>query len=93
MIVPARALENNAFTVYNNWVQDDPLFPAFWTFHGQTTVADPGGNLLYVGPPAEAAIAHTLLNFSGYSPGSTALSRPAPDVAGVCRNATSGARP
>lgn len=89
VIVPARGLENNAFVAYVNWVQDDPSFPEFLTFHGQTTVSDTGGNLLYVGPADTAALAHILLNFTGYNPGSTVYNRPSPDVNGLCGNVTS----
>ncbi len=68
--------------------QDNATFPEFLTFHGQTTVSDTGGNLLYVGPPAAAALAHVTLNFTGYNPGSTAHGRPAPDMRGLCDNVT-----
>ena len=88
VIVPARGLENNAFVAYVNWVQDNATFPEFLTFHGQTTVADTGGNLLYVGPAAAAALAHIPLNFTGYTPGSTADGRQAADTRGLCGNAT-----
>jgi predicted amidohydrolase len=69
--------------------QDDPSFPEFLTFHGQTTVSDTGGNLLYVGPADTAALAHIRLNFTGYNPGSTVYNRPSPDVNGLCGNVTS----
>jgi len=89
LIVPARALENNAFVAYVNWVQDNSTWPAPFVFHGQTAVSDPGGSLLYLGPADQAELAHIPLNFSGFVPGSTALGRPWPDLVGLCNNVTS----
>lgn len=92
LIVPARALENGAFVAYVNWVQTGPPdapFPEIWSFYGRTTVADPGGTIIYQGPSDAAAIAHVLLNISAGSGSSTAIGRAAPNFAPpMCPNAT-----
>ena len=85
-IVPARALENNAFVAYVNWVQPrrDPLV----AFHGQSSVADPSATLLVNGPADAEALWHVALNLTGVS-GSTAIGRPSPDYeSGLCTNVT-----
>lgn len=88
LVVPTRALENNAAVAYVNWVQANASFPEFLTFHGQTTVAGFGGSLLYIGPANTSALQHVPLNMSNYTPGSTAFGRPAPDFATLCTNVT-----
>ena len=91
VIVPSRALENNAFVAYTNWVQSAPMFGPFISFHGQTSVSDPGANLLFIGPPDTESIAHITMNFTGVS-GSTAINRSAPDFEdGLCSNVTESA--
>jgi len=88
VIVPSRALENNAFVAYTNWVQSSDRFGPFTSFHGQTSVSDPGANLLYIGPPDSEEIVHLEMNFTGVI-GSTAINRPAPDYQdGLCSNVT-----
>jgi len=88
VIVPSRALENNAFVAYTNWVQSSVRFGPFTSFHGQTSVSDPQANLLYVGPPDTEEIVHLEMNFTGVI-GSTAINRPAPDYQdGLCSNVT-----
>lgn len=91
LVVPTRALENNAFVVYTNWYQvrggsGNSSFPEIWSFFGQSAVADGGGNLLYQGPADGPALAHVLLNFTGRVPGSTAIGRAAADLIGLCSN-------
>ena len=85
LIVPARALENAAYVAYVNWVQMGPPgapFPEIWSFYGRTTVAAPGGAILFQGPSDAAATAHILLNISADGPGSsTAIGRAAPNFA------------
>lgn len=84
LIVPARALENSAFVAYVNWVQvgapPNP-FPEIWSFYGRTTVAEPGGAVLYRGPSDAQDIAHVVLNISAGSGSSTALNRQPPNFA------------
>jgi predicted amidohydrolase len=88
LIVPARALENDAFVAYVNSVQVGPPgkpFPEIFSFYGHTTVADPGGSVIYTGPSDAEAIAHVQLNFTAGSTGmSTAIGRPPADTRGLC---------
>ena len=84
LIVPARALENNAFVAYTNWYQPNASFDGLFSFFGQSVVSDPGGALLYEGPSDRGELAHILLNFTGRSPGNTAQGRPAGDTRGLC---------
>ena len=88
LIVPARALENNAFFVYTNWFQakdaNSSDFPGIFSFFGQSVVASAGGGILYTGPNDRGALAHVDLNFTGYTPGGTAQARPAADTQGLC---------
>lgn len=87
LIVPARALENSAFVAYVNWLQVGPPgapFPEIWSFYGRSTVADPGGNIIYRGPSDAAALAHVQLNFTAGGGPSTAIGRPAADTRGLC---------
>lgn len=88
LIVPARALENNAAVVYNNWVQfEGPKgkpFPQFFSFYGRSTAADAGGVVRYRGPAATAALAHVRFNVTAGQGGGTAMGRPAADVVGLC---------
>jgi len=88
LIVPTRALENSAAVVYNNWVQYEgpqgqPL-PEIFSFYGRSTAANAGGMVQYRGPATAAALAHVLFNITAGGGGSTALSRPAADVVGLC---------
>jgi predicted amidohydrolase len=84
LIVPARALENNAFVAYVNWFQPNASFDGLFSFFGQSVVSSPDGALLYVGPSDGAALAHVALNFTGRAPGNTAQGRPAGDTRGLC---------
>ena len=56
LIVPARALENNAVVVYNNWFQPNASFPEFFRFYGQSQISYLGGESLYAGPSDGAAL-------------------------------------
>lgn len=84
LIVPARALENNAFVAYTNWYQPNASFDGLFSFFGQSVVSDPGGALLYEGPSDRGDLAHVALNFTGRSPGNSAQGRPAGDTRGLC---------
>jgi predicted amidohydrolase len=84
LIVPARALENNAFLAYANWWQVNSSFPEIFTFYGQSVVADAGGNIIYLGPNNGSALDHVFLNFTGRGEGNTALTRPNGDTIGLC---------
>ena len=93
LIVPARALENDAFVAYVNWVQTGPPgapFPEIWTFYGHTTLSDPGGNILYTGPSNASSLVHfDLGDFpDGDTGSSTAIGRVAGDLNGLCANVT-----
>jgi predicted amidohydrolase len=90
VIVPSRAIENNAVVCYVNWVQSGPLFGPFVSFHGQTSVADNGANILFMGTPDTQQVEHIHVNLTNYV-GSTAIGRPAPDYigfpdSGLCAN-------
>jgi predicted amidohydrolase len=89
LIIPTRGLENNAFVAYVNWVQDNATFPDIVTFYGQTTVSDPGGNIVYLGAPDAQELAVVPLNFTSRYPGNTAHGRPAADLQQLCDNVTS----
>lgn len=91
LIIPTRALENNAYVAYVNWVQNNASFPESFTFYGQSTVSNAGGNIIYAGPNNSAALAHVTLNLTKYDPGSTALTRPYPDTVGLCDSVTTKA--
>jgi predicted amidohydrolase len=84
IIVPSRALENNAAVAYVNWVQDEPSFPPFLSFHGQTTVSD--GNLqpLFEASPNESVIKHVFVNTTSLQGGGTAIGRRAADLTHLC---------
>lgn len=84
LIVPTRALENNAFVAYVNWLQPNASLDGLFSFYGQSVVSDPGGVLLYDGPSDSGALAHVPLNFTGRSPGNSAQGRPAGDTRGLC---------
>ena len=84
LIVPVRALENNAFVAYTNWYQPNASFDGLFSFFGQSVVSDPGGALLYEGPSDRGDLAHVVLNFTGRAPGNTAQGRPAGDTRGLC---------
>ena len=86
LIVPTRALENNAITAYVNWLQDIDGSPAYLHFYGQTKVADWGGSTLYSGPAADSALQQVSFNISQWPGPSTASSRPAADLKGLCGN-------
>lgn len=88
LVVPTRALENSAFVAYVNYVQTGPGWPEYLTFYGQTTVADFGGNTLFVGSSTHSELQHVFLNTTGQPSASTAIDRPAPDVQGLCGNVT-----
>lgn len=84
--MPTRAFENNAFVAYVNWVQDDPMFSVFETFHGQTTLADNGGTILFKASDTEPTLKH--ISFTPSEDASTAIGRPAPNYEdGLCQNA------
>lgn len=93
LIVPARALENDAYVVYCNWVQVGPAgapFPEIWSFYGHSVVADAGGNILFTGSSNATDLAH--VDLGDFSPGatgaSTAIGRVPADVQGLCANVT-----
>lgn len=89
LIVPTRAFENNVYVAYVNWVQDFSKNP-FVTFHGQTTVASGGGELLYKASAIDAALQVIDLNITALGEGSTAIGRPSPDYEdGLCDAVTS----
>jgi predicted amidohydrolase len=84
IIVPSRAFENNAAVAYVNWVQDEPSFPPFLSFHGQTTVSD--GNLqpLFAASPNESVVEHVFVNTTSLHGGGTAIGRRAADLKHLC---------
>ena len=84
LLVPARALENNAFVAYANWFQPAASVDGLFSFFGQSVVSDPGGALLYEGPSDRGDLAHVRLNFTGRTAGNTAQGRPAGDTRGLC---------
>jgi predicted amidohydrolase len=84
LLVPARALENNAFVVYNNWFQPNASLAGLFSFYGQSVVSDPAGTLLFEGPSDRGTLTHVALSFSKRSPGNTAQKRPAGDTRGLC---------
>ena len=83
VIVPARALENNVAVAYVNHVQDEPGFPPFLKFHGQSVVADTGGNIVALADAVSEEVVVGTANFTDWTNG-TAFHRPAADVNGLC---------
>jgi predicted amidohydrolase len=89
LIVPTRGLENNAFIAYVNWVQDNAVFPPYLQFHGQTTVADAGGNVLFQASDTVETFATIVLDVGSMSNGSTVFGRPEADLRYLCDNVSS----
>jgi predicted amidohydrolase len=86
LMIPTRAMENNVVVAYTNWVQDISGSAEYLRFHGQTKVSDWGGNSLYAGPAGDAALQVVSFNITAWPGPSTAFSRPAADLKGLCDN-------
>jgi len=84
LLIPARALENNAYFVYNNWYQPNKSIDGLFSFYGQSVVSGPDGVLLYEGPSDGGALSHITLNLTGRTPGNSAQGRPSGDTRGLC---------
>jgi predicted amidohydrolase len=84
VILPARALENNAVVVYDNWFQANTSFPDIVRFYGQSLVSPVRGQSLYTGPSDSGDLKHVRVSFESVTPGvAPGANLPAADFAGA----------
>ncbi len=97
LLIPARALENSAIVVYNNWAQNiTDAYSGFFQYWGQSVIFDYlYSSPLYYASPVEEVLYTTTLQFQSPYTGGTGINRRAPNFVNnsLCYNVTTVTQP
>ena len=97
IIIPSRALENSAITIYNNWAQNvTDAYGGFFQYWGQSIIYNYAEyEPVYYASPYDQVLFTTTLNFPSPFSGGTGINRRAPNFVNnsLCYNVTTVTQP